>query len=243
MNLVIDIGNTTVKGAVFENNRLITSNRKDSLNDLLPYLGYYLSSIQQCIVSTVRDLSRDELKNVKKHPFKILFLDHQTPVPIENLYRGKSTLGYDRLAAAVGASNIFPLANVLVIDAGTAITYDFINDKNQYLGGNISPGIETRFKALHQFTGRLPLVKINDNYMEIGDKTEEAIRSGVQQGVIFEVEGYINHFKEKFSDLKIVVSGGDAIFFDKRLKNSIFVNQNLVLTGLNRILEYNAEKI
>ncbi|MBT6766833.1 MAG: type III pantothenate kinase, partial [Prolixibacteraceae bacterium] len=156
-------------------------------------------------------------------------------------YDSKETLGKDRIAAAVGAFDLYPDSNVLIIDAGTAITYDIINEKNQYLGGNISPGLEMRFKALHHFTGKLPLVKQNKFDKLYGNTTENAILAGVQNGLVFEVDKAIDTFKEFYNNLKVIITGGNAEFFDKKLKNSFFVHFNLIAMGLNRILEYNGE--
>ncbi|HKL32104.1 MAG TPA: type III pantothenate kinase, partial [Tangfeifania sp.] len=163
------------------------------------------------------------------------------PLPIENLYQTKDTLGKDRIAAVVGAFDLYPNTNVLVIDAGTAITFDIINEQGQYLGGNISPGLEMRFKALNKFTGRLPLVRKNDFDNLYGRTTEEAILAGVQHGIVFETDKAIETFKEFYNNLKVIITGGDAIFFDKKLKNSFFVHFNLTALGLNRILEHNGE--
>ncbi len=139
----------------------------------------------------------------------------------------------------MGANYLYPGKNVLVVDAGTAITYDFIDENGEYAGGNISPGIEMRFKALNRFTGRLPLVRQKNPDKLVGQTTEEAILAGVMQGVVFEVEGTIRAFKENYKNLIVIITGGDAIFFDNKLKNYFFVHFNLIAIGLNRILEYN----
>jgi len=139
----------------------------------------------------------------------------------------------------VGAHNLFPDSNILVIDAGTAITYDLLTAEGTYLGGNISPGIEMRFKALNQFTGKLPKIEKADQNILFGKTTEQAIRAGVQNGVVYEIEGTINSFKDFYKNLKVIITGGDAEFFEKKLKNSFFVSPNLTNLGLNRILEYN----
>ena len=198
-------------------------------------------NLKSLIISTVKDYS-PELKNVFQEKFeRVIELDENTPLPIENCYKTKDTLGKDRIAAIVGAHDLYPKTNLLVIDAGTAITYDVINDKGQYLGGNISPGIKMRFKALHQFTGKLPKVQQQDFNKLYGTTTEEAIRAGVQHGVVFEVDKAIDTFKDFYGNLKVIITGGDADFFDKKLKNSFFVHFNLTALGLNRILEYNGE--
>ena len=181
-----------------------------------------------------------ELINYLESTFDFFIdLNEYTNIPIKNLYDSKSTLGKDRLAAVIGANNFYPKSNVLVIDMGTAITFDFINKKDQYLGGSISPGLEMRFSALNHFTGKLPLLKKNEKFSLIGSNTESAIISGVQNGIIFEIDSYINNIKKEYEDLKTILTGGDAIFFDKKLKNTIFVDLNLNFIGLNTILEYN----
>jgi type III pantothenate kinase len=169
-------------------------------------------------------------------------LDHHTKLPIENLYETPETLGKDRVAAAVGANELFPDRNLLVIDAGSAITYDLVSEKNQFLGGNISPGLEMRFKALNQFTGKLPLVNYSDEYQDIGRNTTEAIRAGVQNGILYEIAQTIDLFNRNYQNLQIIMTGGDSKFFDKKLNYSIFVHFNLTLIGLNRILEHNAKE-
>ena len=193
------------------------------------------------ILSTTKHYS-PELKQFLSENFnQFIELSHLTPIPIENLYETPETLGKDRLAAAVGANELFPDQNLLIIDAGTAITYDWVTEKNQYLGGNISPGLEMRFNALNQLTGKLPLVKPSSPFPELGRNTEEAIRAGVQWGILFEIEQYLENFNRNFKNLQIIMTGGDSKFFDKYLKKTIFVHFNLTLIGLNRILEYNAK--
>jgi len=168
-------------------------------------------------------------------------LQSNTPLPIENCYDSKETLGKDRIAAVVGAFDIDPNTNVLVIDAGTAITYDIITAEGKYLGGNISPGLEMRYKALSQFTGKLPKVEKAEFNKLYGKTTEQAIRAGVQNGFVYEVDSTINSFKEFYNNLKVIITGGDAEFFDKKLKNSFFVHFNLTSIGLNRILQHTGE--
>ncbi len=197
--------------------------------------------LKNVIISSVKDYS-SELKHTLQERFDTFIeLDENTPLPIENCYQTKSTLGKDRIAAVVGAFDLYPNQNILVIDAGTAITYDIVSEKGQYLGGNISPGIEMRLKALNYFTGRLPLVQQKEWNKLYGTTTEEAILGGVLNGVVFEVDKTIDTFKEFYNNLKVIITGGNAEFFDKKLKNSFFVNFNLLALGLNRILEYNGQ--
>lgn len=240
MNLAIDIGNTRNKFALIRQNTVVDIIVEDNLS--IPVLKDILTThpkIDSAILSAVKNIDSSILSFLSTELDYFIELNENTSIPIENLYETKNTLGKDRLAAVIGANNIYPDSNVLVIDMGTAITYDFINKSNQFLGGTISPGLEMRFKALNHFTDKLPLLQKNETFNTIGKTTSEAIISGVQNGIIFEIEGYINELKSKHNDLKIILTGGDAIFFDKNLKNTIFVNLNLNYIGLNTILEYN----
>ena len=198
--------------------------------------------LTRAILSSVKPAD-EELRRVLNEEFEqFVELDHCTELPIENLYETPDTLGKDRLAAAIGANELFPDQNLLVIDAGTAITYDLVSKKNQFIGGNISPGLEMRFKALNQFTGKLPLVTYSDDFEPIGRNTIDAIRAGVQNGLLYEMAQNIDFFNRNYQNLHIIMTGGDSIFFDKKLNYSIFVHLNLTLIGLNRILEHNAKK-
>ena len=242
MNLIIDIGNSRIKVSVFNRGDVIFTIPLEVISpENIQMLKNEHPSLNQAILSTVKDIS-PELENYLAANFDTFIeLDAETPLPIENLYQTKDTLGKDRIAAVVGAFDLYPNTNVLVIDAGTAITFDIINEQGQYLGGNISPGLEMRFKALNKFTGRLPLVRKNDFDNLYGRTTEEAILAGVQHGIVFETDKAIETFKEFYNNLKVIITGGDAIFFDKKLKNSFFVHFNLTALGLNRILEHNGE--
>ena len=242
MNLVIDIGNTRTKFSVFNRGEvLITVPVEEFLPSHIDVLQNEYQELNKVILSTVKDYS-EELKNALQDKFDtFLELEENTPLPIENCYRSKQTLGKDRIAAVVGAFDLHPNTNILVIDAGTAITYDLLTADGKYLGGNISPGLEMRFNALHQFTGRLPKVQQADYNRLFGSTTEEAIRAGVQNGTVYEVDTTISAFKDFYNNLKVFITGGDAEFFDKKLKNSFFVHFNLTSLGLNRILEYNGE--
>ena len=243
MNLIIDIGNSRTKFSLFNHGEIVTTATVDELlSEHIKTLKDEYPLLNKAILSSVREYP-DGLKKTLQSSFDtFLELSHKTPLPIENLYLSKETLGYDRIASAVGANDLYPDTNLLVVDAGTALTYDFVNDKNQYLGGNIAPGLEMRFKSLHFFTNKLPLVKAENQNKLFGSTTEEAIRTGVQNGFIHEVEKTIEEFKVFYGNLKVIITGGDAKFFDKKLKNHFFVNFNLVALGLNRILEYNEDK-
>ncbi|MCC8035757.1 MAG: type III pantothenate kinase, partial [Rikenellaceae bacterium] len=165
----------------------------------------------------------------------------EVPVPLKNLYRTPLTLGCDRMAAAVGASAVYPASNILIADLGTAITFDVVTAAGEFLGGNISPGAAMRLRALHRYTGRLPLVGQAGATEEIASSTDTALRSGVVNGIVYEIEGYISRLAGRYDPLKIIFTGGDSDFFAKRVKNAIFATYDLVVYGLNRILEYNAD--
>ena len=241
MNLCIDIGNTRSKYAVFDLDKLVESGiwKKCSVSKLRNIQIEY-PAIQRIIISTVTLLGKAVQNEIKKYPDRYLLLDHTTPVPIKNRYKTPETLGRDRLAAVVGANAQFPKRGSLVIDAGTCIKYDYISPKAVYKGGSISPGMQMRLDAMHHFTAKLPLVEPFDYKGIMGIDTESAILTGAQLGALSEIRGMIASYVEKYGRIKVIITGGDAIFFAKRLKRKIFVSPNLVLIGLNNILNFNS---
>lgn len=249
MHLVIDIGNSRSKVALFYRDQILASKVFDNFTieqlDLLiqefESTHAEKGSIKASILSTVRN-DNENIKQLLKQKSKFIDLDISIPLPVKILYSTPQTLGKDRIALAVGGTITFPSTNVLVIDAGTCITYDFVSAKNEYYGGGISPGIIMRYKALHTFTDKLPLVTNCNSADLIGKSTQMSIQSGVMNGVLAEVDGIIDRYRSLFPDLKTIVTGGDTYYFDKNLKNNIFANSNLVLEGLNRILNYNDGK-
>ena len=243
LNLIIDIGNTAAKVALFDGGEMVEvlTESNQSLDCLEALCVKY--PVEQGIVATVIDLSERVLAALVALPFPLLWLDSKTPLPVTNLYETPETLGYDRMAAVVGANEQYPRRDILVIDAGTCITYEFIDSKGQYHGGNISPGMQMRFKALNQFTGRLPLIDSNGRKLPMGRDTETAIRAGVLKGMEYEISGYIESMKHKYPELLVFLTGGDDFSFDTNLKSIIFADRFLVLKGLNRILNYNNGRI
>ena len=239
MNLVLDIGNTQTKAGWFESGRLTKSQRIDTFirEGLIRVLERY--PVDRVLVSTVGKVDRVAFKSAGIARNKLLFLDHHLPLPLKIAYDTPETLGHDRIAAAAGARCLYPDYPLLIMDLGTAITVDFVTSEGEYKGGNISPGLETRFKSLHDHTARLPLVKKDTGYPEFGYSTQSAIAAGVQQGIIYELNGYLTRFEEIYPHCKFVVTGGDAGFFVPKLKKTIFAHPDLVLTGLNHILEFN----
>ncbi len=241
MELVIDAGNTYVKTAVFDGPNIIELNKTtDFTLSMARQLLEKHKLIHSAILSSVRK-NTDELEVFLQQQTRFLRFDTRTPLPFKNQYASPETLGKDRIAATAGALELFPGKNVMVIDAGTCITYDMLTAAGEYLGGGISPGIRMRFDALHTFTGNLPLVKTTGEGRSelIGNTTEKSILSGVQNGVLQEVDGIIDQYKTQFPGLQIVVCGGDNKYFDKYLKNNIFAAPNLVLRGLAKILHFN----
>lgn len=239
MNLIVDIGNSSLKIAALVEQEVIELVRTSAWSDACTEDFFRRhKKFKRGIISTVRDESIPLWVNDFVED-DLVHYTHQTSAPIINGYESPTTLGLDRLAAAVGANNIYPQTNVLVVDCGTAITIDFVAASGVFEGGNISLGLNTRFKALNTFTSKLPLLATVDEFPMIGKNTSEAIWAGVLNGAIFELDSYIDFFKAKYPDIKVLITGGDAFFFERKLKNTIFVVPNLVILGLNRILDYN----
>lgn len=242
MNLCIDQGNSSTKVGLFEQNNLLES---------FYYQGFGTAEISDlfdkfpiaaCIISSVLTKNDAILDNLRKRNVHLIELSHNTTIPIDNRYSTPETLGKDRLAAVIGAAFLKPETDILVIDAGTAITYDFIDANQVYWGGNISAGFDLRLRSLHEFTQKLPLVEAKTESPLLGNDTNSAIISGALHGIAFEMDGYINILKIKYPQLSTFLTGGSTFYFDTKLKNAIFVETNLVLIGLNRIIQYNVQK-
>lgn len=236
MNLVIDCGNSRIKTGLFESNTLIEKISFSTKEELFNF--FKTKDIQHLLVSSVTIPAEEILGEVNASGKKIK-LTHQLPLPIKNLYATPETLGVDRLAAACGASAIFPNKNCLVIDIGTCINFEFIDDQQCYHGGAISPGISIRFEGMHKFTKRLPLVANNSKAPLIGNTTETCMQSGVMNGMTAEIKGIIEQYQKNYPDLGVILCGGDYPLFENQLKPYIFVAPDLVLSGLNRILLHN----
>ena len=242
MNLLVDIGNSLVKLAVFDGGQLLAQTSTKYLQPSTFDEILKGRRAERAIVESTRGDADEILAQVRDHADYVLEFTPRTPVPIANAYRTPETLGRDRLAAAVGATVLYPGRNVLIVDFGTAVTIDLVTADATFRGGCISPGMRTRFRALHDYTAKLPLCSATESEALQGLSTEEAIRLGVMNSISFEIEGYINRMREKIDDLCVIFTGGDAKYFVKRIKNTIFANCNLVFCGLDRILEYNASE-
>lgn len=236
MNLVVDSGNSAAKVGIFDHENLMEKHTFYNDEELKEFLQG--SSVEHIIVASVKT-DPEKIIGYSKHNGLSMTLNYRLPLPIRNHYGTPQTLGVDRLAAVCGAQHLFNHENCLVIDAGTCITYDLIDKTGNYYGGAISPGLNMRFQALHTFTARLPLVSATADVKLIGNSTESCILSGVINGVIAEMDGIIEQYSAKFEDLQVILCGGDALFFEKKLKASIFASPELVLVGLNSILIYN----
>lgn len=237
MNLAIDYGNTFIKGAFFEGTEL---REKFQFSDALLLKDHLKNkTIKHCIVGSVSKSSDNifPLINASGNKFS---LNVNLPLPIKLAYETPQTLGVDRIAGVCGAQEIFPKQDCLVIDAGTCINYEFLDALGTYHGGSISPGVKMRLEAMHTFTARLPLASPVQDAALIGRNTETCLQSGVMNGVIAEINGIIEKYRMIYPTLQPILCGGDAHFFENKLKDSIFVAPDLVLRGLNRILLHNA---
>lgn len=242
MKLAVDIGNSQVKVFLSGKNNILSTFVLDKEKEFtsLWIKENFQKKVSEIIVCSVRKTISKNILTYKNNVKKFIIFSHTTPVPIKNCYSSPKTLGLDRLAAAVGANRLFSGKNCLVIDAGTAITFDLINDQNEYLGGSISPGLQTRYKSLSHYTQKLPLIKFKNFIKYPGKNTESSIHLGVQLGIIHETTGYINYLEKYYSDLNVLVTGGDSNFFVRNIKKTIFAEPKLVAIGLFRILEHNA---
>lgn len=236
MNLIVDIGNTKIKFALFQGQTLLVKGN-GKLTDFANFLKE--NSFENAIISSVA-YDKEVLNLIENYSYKKLIqLSSETYIPIINEYKSPKTLGDDRLANVVGAYVLFPKKNVLTLDVGTCLKFDSVSEKGKYRGGAISPGLWMRLKALNHFTGKLPLVEPKNKIPLMGDTSENSILSGVVNGIVAEMEGIITQYQAIYENLTVILTGGDATFFDTELKSNIFVEPNLTLIGLNEILLYN----
>lgn len=236
MNFVADIGNNSAKFFLFKDEQMLLHTRKSDGNfDILEEWAKEFT-VKRIIISSVIEMNEEQINMFKVFGCPIVWFNNCTPCPLKIKYGTPGTLGPDRIAAAVGAWGEAPGRNILVIDAGSAITYDIVDNKGNFLGGNIAPGIKMRLRSLHEFTDRLPMVVKDGDIPFIGYDTETAIRSGVITGICHEIEGYIRAAREKFGEVFVFLTGGDGISLKNNIKSSIFADKFLVAKGLNRIL-------
>ena len=240
MLLTIDVGNTRIKAAVFEQNTLVELFIfiKKGLLTETNYILNKFPKIKNLVVASVGNVEKELFWSIKNR-VEIHFITRESKFPFTNLYSTPTTLGIDRMVLATGAVLRFPNQNRLVIDAGTCITYDFVDENDNYLGGAISPGVRLRYESLHQQTAKLPLLTKNYPESFIGNSTQESIHSGIVNGVVLEIDGFIELYKTRYAKFIIILTGGDAEFLAMQLKNTIFANSNFLLEGLNQTFQYN----
>ena len=241
MNLIIDIGNTTTKLAVFQRDKILVTKVIPlvSLVTEVENLLEEFNDIKQGLISSVVFLSTDELNKLENR-LPLIILTSNSKLPFKVHYETPETLGVDRLSLMAAAATQYSGKNVLVIDAGSCITYDFISAQQNYLGGAIAPGLKMRYKSLGDFTSKLPSLDKQVPNFFIGNSTHACIHSGVIYGVLHEIEGVVSEYQNKYPDLTIILTGGDADFLCKQLKISIFANSDFLLEGLNFLLELNS---
>lgn len=236
MNLAVDYGNSRIKAGLFENHHLVEHVQFESDPQFEAWLGAH--RFEHVIISSVTR-NTDHILQVIKCDGAKLVMSQSILLPLTIKYATPLTLGVDRIAAACGAIEIMPNRDCLVIDMGTCINYEFVDDQLNYHGGAISPGVKMRFDAMHTFTARLPLIHLNDKVALTGNSTETCMQSGVMNGVLSELEGIIALYREKYPSMGVILCGGDAHIFENKLKQPIFVAPNLVLRGLNSIMLHN----
>lgn len=242
MNLTIDQGNSRTKIALFtEGGTIVKTFVYKSFTSADIERLFSLYPIRYSIISSVSIIEPAVVNTLNRLSQRFVLFDHNTPVPIQNGYDTPHSLGQDRLAAAVGAVALCPHQNLLIIDAGSAITYDFVSADGVYLGGNIAPGIKMRLTALHQMTKKLPRVEVDENELIplFGKNTRDAIAAGVIRGVAFEVKGYMRTVAERVDSFCTILTGGNAPYVVRNLQSDVRHEKHLVLIGLNQILEYN----
>lgn len=241
MNLVLDFGNTRIKAGVFDGATLAEKHIFENDEQLIQSPLMRLP-VENCLIASVTKNHHRTKAELEKR-FRTEIYNAATPIPLKNNYKSALTLGSDRVAASVGSFSLYPSQNVLTVDAGTCIKFNFVNSDNEYLGGCISPGIPMRLKAMNHYTQALPLVETDLTYHKlIGQSTSESLLSGALLGAACEVDGMITRYLELYPDLQVVLTGGDSDYLSSQLKNRFFAHQNILLYGLNTIINYNLEK-
>lgn len=236
-HLVLDIGNSRIKLAVFRKDKIVRHMIFDRLRvkDIQAVKKTY--PFEWVIFSSVRASNPYVIQHLSKN-YHLIELNSNTKTPLKNLYKTKNTLGMDRWASVIGAHSRFPNKNVLVIDMGTCVKYDFVDARGNYHGGNIAPGLQMRLESMHVMTGKLPLVSKKYNSDFLGKSTKQALQNGAVWGLKLEIEGFIKTLTEKWPDITIILSGGDSKYFGEIVESKIFVLPELVLIGLNETLKY-----
>lgn len=238
MNLVLDIGNTRMKAGTFSDGDFAERLVFNDVAELKAYLGR--TKFVHALASSVKDDAVNVLSWVSAEGQKIA-LTASLPLPVSIKYKTPLTLGVDRIAAVCGAIDLFPGEDCLVIDAGTCMTFDFVDRNCVYYGGSISPGVHMRFESMHRLTAKLPLTAPILDAPLTGTTTVEALQSGVMNGMVEEIKGVVSRYKERHPATRVIMCGGDSPFFENIDKGSIFVAPDLVLRGLRRILKHHVD--
>lgn len=242
MLLAVDSGNTKIKAAVFEGSVMLGKYISDK-TEPLSFFEKILKThpgITASVLSNVGNPDADALDFLKSTT-RFTEVGRQTPFPFINQYATPETLGIDRMVLSAGATLMYPAQNRLVIDAGTCITYDFTDAGNTYRGGAISPGLRLRYEAMHTFTAKLPLLSREMPGAYIGNTTVSSMHSGAVNGLLYEIEGFVSRYEKDYGSVAVILTGGDADFLAKRLKNTIFANSNFLLDSLNLLFQYITE--
>jgi len=243
MLLTLDIGNTKIKAAVFEDDVLLQKfifDKEEGLSEIKNILKIFPEATKSIMSAVGKE--DDKLLLWLKENTVFTAISHTSAFPFTNKYATPATLGIDRMVLAAGAVLQYAAQNRLVIDAGTCTTYDFIDAHNNYLGGAISPGLQLRYTAMHTFTAKLPLLYPELPGSFIGNSTNQSMHSGAINGLLHEVEGFVQQYLEQYQDVTVILTGGDADFLAKRLKNTIFANSNFLLESLNHLYHYTNQK-
>ncbi|OOG71799.1 type III pantothenate kinase [Flavobacterium sp. A45] len=242
MVLTIDVGNTRIKGAVFERDKMkeVFVFPKEEIQEKIEEVLKKHKKVTHLVVASVGDVDKNSFLRFQNE-LDVWFVSPEDNFPFANNYATPKTLGIDRMVLAAGATLQFQGQNRLIIDAGTCVTYDFVDENDVYHGGAISPGLRLRYESLHNFTEKLPLLTLQSPRYFVGDSTTEAIHSGVVNGLVYEINGFVDEYQSKYPNFIIILTGGDTEFLAKRLKNTIFANSNFLLESLNQIFQYKIE--
>ncbi|HEY0068036.1 MAG TPA: type III pantothenate kinase [Flavisolibacter sp.] len=236
--LCLDFGNTRLKAAVFEDAQLkeIKVLGQDVTGDLQQVISQHKpqNSILSSVVNHPGEVDRLLAGNTRFHR-----LSNTSKLPFTIPVGKPETVGADRLAIMAAAVHLFPGFNNLAIGLGSCITYNFINQQHEFMGGSISPGMEMRFRAMHQFTAKLPLVNADWNVPLIGYDTKTNLQAGVVLGMAKEIDGIIDAYAERFGNFNVLLTGGDIGYFGTHLKNKIFADPDLIFKGLYAISQIN----
>jgi len=238
LNLVLDIGNSLLKVGIFKNNNLINYFEFNQDYYLNVKSIIHKNPITYSIASNVSE-SNNKLIELLSNETNLIKFNSSLKVPFKNCYQTINTLGKDRIALVSNASKEYPKENILLIDLGSCITFDFLNNKNEYLGGSISPGLRMRYKSLNNYTANLPLIDPKEIDYFIGKNTEDSIHSGIINGIISELNSIIDKYTNQYKEIRIILTGGDSKFLFKKIKNGIFANPNFLIFGLNFLIELN----